>query len=107
MTTRLLALAIAEMRAMSHGWPAKCTGMSALVRGERRRSISSGSMFAVSRSMSAKTGFAPVNAMQLADERKVIGEVIASSPGPSPAASAAMCRPAVALATATQYLAPV
>ena len=64
-------------------------------------------MFAVRGSMSAKTGFAPANAMQFADERNVIGEVIASSPGPSPAASAAMCSAAVPFATATQYVAPV
>ena len=81
--------------------------MIAFVRGVTWRAISSGSMFAVRGSMSAKTGRAPVKATQLADDRKVIGVVIASSPGPRPAASAAMCRAAVPFATATQYFAPV
>ena len=57
--------------------------------------------------MSANTGLAPQYRAQLALAAKVMGLVITSSPGPIPAASAAICSAAVPLLTATQYLAPV
>src|SRR5580658_45553 len=56
---------------------------------------STGSIFRVSAEMSAKTGEAPGYKMQLAVAQNVMGVVIASSPGASPAANAAPCNAAV------------
>src|ERR1017187_1643050 len=56
---------------------------------------SPGSRFSVSDETSANTGVAPWYKMQLAVAQKVRGVVIASSPGPSPAANAAPCKAAV------------
>ena len=44
--------------------------------------------------------------MQFADATKLVGEVITSSPGPTPASSAARCRPAVPLETAVAWRVP-
>jgi hypothetical protein len=46
-------------------------------------------------STSAKTGVAPSRRKQLADATNENGDVIASSPGPSPAMRHSRCRPAV------------
>src|SRR5450755_3898217 len=56
---------------------------------------SAGSRFSVSGETSAKTGVAPWYKTQLAVAQKVRGVVIASSPGPKPAANAAPWRAAV------------
>ena len=45
--------------------------------------------------------------MQFDEARKVFGVVIPSAPSPSSSAATAMCKPAVALLTLTQYFAPV
>ena len=73
----------------------------------RSCSILSGSMLKVSFSMSAKTGRAPVNRIELAEAMNVKGEVMTSSPSPIPCASRAMCRAAVPELTATAYLVPM
>jgi len=69
--------------------------MTARVLGESRRRISSGSMFIVRRSISAKTGTAPTCVMTLTVAAKVIGEVITSSPGRTPDTSIERWSPAV------------
>jgi hypothetical protein len=51
--------------------------------------------------MSAKTGVAPQWTMVFRVATKVKGVVITSSPGPTPRASNATCRPAVAEETGT------
>src|ERR1019366_6058561 len=66
--------------------------MMALVRAETLLETSLGSMFSVSGETSANTGVAPWYKMQLAVAQNVIGVVMASSPGPSPAANAAPCK---------------
>src|SRR5580658_1727650 len=65
------------------------------VRAESVLATSLGSRFSVSAETSANTGVAPWYKMQLAVAQKVRGVVIASSPGPSPAAKAAPCNAAV------------
>ena len=57
--------------------------------------------------MSANLTVAPQYLAQFALARKVIGLVITSSPSFMPSANIAMCKPDVALLTATQYFAPV
>src|ERR1700682_3782834 len=69
--------------------------MTAFVRAEIFLDTSPGSRFNVSGETSANTGVAPWYKMQLAVAQKVMGVVIASSPGPSPAANAAPCNAAV------------
>ena len=81
--------------------------MSALVRGVTARSIAAGSMLSVSGSTSTNTGRAPRWTMTLAVEANVIGDVITSSPAPTPTASSARCSAAVHEFTATQCAAPV
>ena len=76
------------------------TATSAFVRGVIAASTAAGSRFSVRGSTSAKTGVAPSKMKQFALEAKEIGEVIASSPGPSPAIRQSRCRPAVPLETA-------
>src|ERR1017187_7736441 len=65
-----------------------------------------GSRFSVSGETSANTGVAPWYKMQLAVAQKVMGVVIASSPGASPAANAAPCKAAVPELKLTAYRAP-
>src|ERR1017187_1351155 len=65
------------------------------VRAESFLATSPGSRFNVSGETSANTGVAPWYKTQLAVAQKVIGVVIASSLGPSPAAKAAPCNAAV------------
>ena len=73
----------------------------AFVRGVSRASISSTRMLRVAASMSASTGRAPQCTIVLSVATKVIGVVTTSSPGPTPSASRATCRPAVAEDTGT------
>ena len=49
---------------------------------------------------------APQYSAQLAEARKLFGEVHTREPGPMPSARQAMCRPAVALLTATACATP-
>src|SRR4029077_14901427 len=67
---------------------------------------SRGSTFNVSGETSANTGVAPWYKMQLAVAQKVMGVVIASSPGPSQAANAAPCNAAVPELKLIAYFAP-
>src|ERR1035437_3545621 len=60
--------------------------MIALVRGVILRATSAGSMFIVSRSMSANTGVAPSRAIGSAGAEKVKAGQMTSSPGPTPSA---------------------
>src|ERR1039458_10155324 len=66
-----------------------------------------GSRFSVSGETSANTGVAPWYKMQLAVAQKVMGVVIASSPGPRPAANAAPCNAAVPELKLTACRAPI
>src|SRR5438874_4738458 len=83
------------------------TATRAFVRGVTAASTAAGSRFSVRRSTSAKTGVAPPKMKQFALEANEIGDVIASSPGPSPAMCASRWRPAVPLETAATYGAPM
>src|ERR1019366_10426585 len=80
--------------------------MIALVREESFRETSCGSRFSVSSQTSAKTGIAPWYKIQLAVAQNVMGVVIASSPGPNPAANATPCNAAVPELKLTANLAP-
>jgi len=99
--------AVAMIASSSHGCPAKSTGITAFVRGVIAASMASGSMFSVSASTSTNTGRAPRCTMTFAVEAKVTGDVITSSPGPTPTASRPRCSAAVHEFTATQCAAPV
>ncbi|MGA7930416.1 MAG: hypothetical protein WCA20_31025 [Candidatus Sulfotelmatobacter sp.] len=57
--------------------------------------------------MSAKTGVAPWYSTQFGVAANVMGLVMASSPGLSPAAKAAPCNAAVPELKLTAYLAPI
>ena len=63
-------------------------------------STADGSRFSVTGSTSANTGVAPSSRKQFADDTNESGEVITSSPGPSPAILQRRCSPAVPLETA-------
>ena len=76
------------------------TATTAFVRSLIEASTAAGSMFSVRPSTSAKTGRAPSNTKQFADDANDSGDVIASSPGPSPALRHRRCNPAVPLETA-------
>src|SRR5271157_547205 len=95
------------MARMLAGWPYRSTGMMALVFLVIFFSTSSGSMLKVSASMSAKTGFAPVNRMLFAVAIKVNGVVMTSSPFPMPFANNATCRAAVPELTAIAWSTPM
>ena len=68
---------------MSTATPSRCTGMMALVRGERQRARSSGSSCMVS-SISAKMGRARLATMAPTEAMKVTAGTMTSSPGPTP-----------------------
>ena len=80
--------------------------MIALVRGVMARSISAGSRFSVSGSMSTKTGFAPSSAIISPVAMNVNGVVITSSPGRMSSAIMAMSKASVPLETVRQWLTP-
>ena len=103
MTARLCLRAMSRISSIRQGRPAKCTGTIAFVCGVIAASIASGRMFSVRRSISARTGRAPVNRIVLTVAAKVIGVVTTSSPWPIPSAMSARCNPAVAELTASAY----
>ena len=76
------------------------------VRSVTAASTAAGSMFRVTGSTSANTGVAPSTMKQFAEATNDSGEVITSSPGPSPAILHMRCSPAVPLETAAAYGAP-
>src|SRR5436190_447164 len=82
------------------------TATTAFVRSVIAASTAAGSRFSVRGSTSAKTGEAPSKMKQFADATNETGDVIASSPGPSPAMWQSRCRPAVPLESAAAYGAP-
>ncbi len=82
------------------------TATIAFVRGVTAASTAAGSRVSVRGSTSANTGVAPSYMTQFADATKENGDVIASSPGPSPASRAQRWRPAVPLETAAAWRAP-
>src|SRR5579871_939788 len=84
--------AISTIGSMSAGWPYKCTGKMALVRGVSASSTRATSMLHVRESMSTKTGRAPVYSIAATEAANVNGTVITSSPGCTPAASNARWR---------------
>ncbi len=81
---------------MSTGRPAKCTGMSALVRGVMAASAWARSMLRVARSTSTNTGLAPTRRMTLGVAVKLMAGVMTSSPGPMPHTCKATSSPPVA-----------
>src|SRR5215218_7187442 len=91
---------------MSHGWPAKCTGISAFVLSVTSSATWAGSMFRSDSRTSAKTGVAPAWTMTFAVAGHVIVLVITSSPGPTPRASSERWSAAVPEATASTCSAP-
>ena len=107
---RLCRRAMARMRSISHGCPAKCTGSIALTRLCRPLSSASsmraGLMLKVPGSTSTKTGFAPRYPRTSAVAVKVNGVVITSSPGPMPSAHSARCSAPVQCETASACFAP-
>src|SRR5262245_26362808 len=86
--------------------PYRWTGRMALVRGVIRASTWAGSIVYVTGSTSTYTGTAPQYVMAHDVAMNVMGTVITSSPGPTPAASSARCRADVPELTATQCWAP-
>src|SRR5258708_3368903 len=91
---------------ISQHCPYKWTVRMTLVRSVILLATDCGSKFSVHGSTSAKTTFAPSTAAALAVEIQLIGVVITSSPGPTPAAIKAKDNPAVAEETARPYVAP-
>jgi len=91
---------------MSAASPNRCTGMMAFVRELTRRAASPTSRLKVNGSMSQKTVFAPAYSTALAVDSHVKAGTITSSPGPTPAASAAKCSAAVQELTAVENWAP-
>src|SRR5262245_57668718 len=86
--------------------PYRWTGRMAFVRGVIRASTWAGSIVYVTGSTSTYTGTAPQYVMAHDVAMNVMGTVITSSPGPTPAAKSARCRADVPELTATQCLAP-
>ena len=84
---------------MSTGSPAKCVGMMALVRGVMAASTWSRSMLRVVRPQSTNTGLAPTLTIMFGAAKKLMAEVITSSPGPTPAICRASSMAAVAEVT--------
>src|SRR6266700_4674859 len=86
--------------------PYKWTGKITLVRAVILDSTEAGSRFKVQGSTTAKTTRAPSAAAALAVEIQLMGVVITSSPGPTPAAIKDSERPPVAEETAKPYFTP-
>ena len=82
------------------------TATTAFVRSVTAASTAAGSRLSVRGSMSAKTGVAPSYIAQFADATNEYGDVITSSPGPTPARRMQRWRPAVPDETAAQKRAP-
>src|SRR6267378_6470148 len=91
---------------ISQHCPYKWTGKITLVRSVSLLATECGSKFSVHGSTSAKTTFAPSAAAAFAVEIQLIGVVMTSSPGWTPAAIKAKERPAVAEDTAKPYSVP-
>src|SRR6476646_5617155 len=82
------------------------TATTARVRSVIAASTAAGERFSVFGWMSAKTGVAPSYTAQFAEATNEYGDVMTSSPGPTPATTHSRWRPAVPLETAAAYGAP-
>ena len=92
---------------MSHGWPPKCTGTIALVRGAAlARRVRDAEVERVGLAVDQDAACAPTWMTVAAVEAKVSVGTSTSSPRPTPRASSPRCRPAVAELTATACGAP-
>src|SRR5690348_13330030 len=91
---------MAMIASISHGRPAKCTGRIACVRGVMAASIAAGSMHCVAGSTSVNTGVSPAWMIAFTDAQNVMGVVMTSAPGSSPAATMLTCSAAVQELTA-------
>src|SRR6188474_3133426 len=85
----------------SQGWPARWTGRIAFVRSVTSGASRTASRFRSSSRTSQNTGVAPVCSITFAVAGQVIGDVITSSPGPTPTARSARCIAAVPELTAS------
>src|SRR3954468_18715829 len=83
------------------------TATTAFVRSVTAASTAAGSRLSVRGSMSAKTGVAPSYSAQFAEATNEYGDVITSSPGPTPASRMQRCSPAVPDETAAAYGTPI
>jgi hypothetical protein len=87
--------AIARIGSISAQRPKRWTGINPTVRGVIRRSIFFTSILKVARSMSQKTGFAPMSSTIFAVATQVNAGTITSSPGFKPSAATARWRAVV------------
>ena len=102
----LFFLAIDVISLILHDFPAKCTGMMALVLDVIDFLIDGIKIFRFS-STSANTGVAPVNNTELAVATNVMSGIITSDPYPIPSAFSDRCNAAVPLDTPIANFAPV
>ena len=102
----LFFLAIDVISLILHDFPAKCTGMMALVLDVIDFLIDGIKIFRFS-STSANTGVAPVNNTELAVATNVMSGIITSDPFPIPSAFSDRCNAAVPLDTPIANFAPV
>ena len=91
------------MPSISHGQPAKCTQMTALVLSVMTAAILSAVIFPVASSTSAKTGVAPTLTTHEMLAMKVRGVTTTSSPAPIPSAIKATSNARVPLPNAMAY----
>ena len=91
---------------MSAGQPARCTTITARVRGLSTAAMVSAVRLPLSGSTSANTGVAPALTTQDTLARKVRGVTTTSSPGPMPRALSATSSASVPLASATACAVP-
>ena len=99
-------MAIDTISLILHDFPAKCTGMIALVLVVIAFFIEVVEIFRSS-STSANTGVAPVNNTELAVATNVMSGIITSDPFPIPSAFSDRCNAAVPLDTPIANFAPV
>ena len=95
-----------QIRSIAAGWPYRCTGMIATVRGVIAAATASGSRQNVPASMSAKTGVAPTRRTALALAANENDGTMTSSPGPKPSAISESWSADVPEFTATQCRPP-
>lgn len=91
---------------MSTGWPNRCTGITAAVRGVQAAATCSAVISSVRGSTSTRTGRAPVATTASTVAMKVLAGTITSSPEPMPSARSASSSAAVPSLTPTQWRVP-
>src|SRR6184192_4188812 len=107
MTVKLFATANSPMACMGHGWPPKCTGMTALVFAVIFRLASSTFKLKWTGSTSTSTGFALRYVTTSPVAAKVSVGINTSSPSLRPAASRERCSAAVQELTARACRTPI